>query len=274
MPRESGIRNRSSLVWRLQGLWQALFFAVPLAWLVLLSFRSLDNYLVTWNFGFSSYERLSSGPFRVALRNSLLTSLLAASVVALCSLAVGYSIYLIRVGRLQRFVLLIVIAPYFTNAVIRLFGWQIWINSEGPLGDYVTLYSRGSFVLGLVSLFLPIGALFVYVGLIGVESDWLLAARNLGASRWRCFLKIELPFAYSGVVASFAFSFIVSMGDYLASNLLGGSSVYTIALSLRDRMSVNDLPGAAAIGVLLLIISGLTIAVAFTVLHYLGRRDS
>ena len=170
--------------------------------------------------------------------------------------------------------------PFLSNYVIRMFSWQIWLNDQGILafvlhwsrvyrGGLSLIYSGIATRIGLLSILIPIGSLVFYISFVRIDRALILAAQNLGASGWQAFWLVTLPLSLPGLAIAYLISFIISFGDFVSVSVLGGNQVYTVSTLLADRVKINDWPSAAALGTLMLLISIVVISVIFSTLRFL-----
>lgn len=197
----------------------------------------------------------------------LLSSLSIASIaVALC-LLVGYpAAYAIHKldKSVQLAALLIVILPFWTNYLIRTYAWILLLNTEGVINAGLVsigavekpiqfLYTRFAVVVGLVHSYLPFVILTVYASLQRLEPSLMEASSDLGASPRQTFTRVILPLTMPGITAGATFVFILSIGNFLTPNLLGGGQTRMIGNLIYDQfMTSRDWPFGAALASILL----------------------
>ena len=261
--------------------WQFVFYFIPLMLLVVISFWTLRNYQLAPAFTIENYRAiLSGGIYPKALVTSLWlagTTALLATVLGLpISQAVNFHIH----GRVRTLIIFALFLPFLSSYIIRMFSWQLWLNDsgiiafalkkigllKGPLG---LIYTASAIRIGLLSVLIPIASLIIYLSMSRIDKTLVLAAKNLGGSSRQVFWRIILPFTMPGILIAFLFSFIISFGDFISPNILGGNQVYTLSILIHDRVKINDWPSAAALGVLMLIMSIAIITLIFAVLNVL-----
>lgn len=253
-------------------LWTIAFVFVALLYLIGLSFLSRGEMVgVSNEVTFANYLRLAAPEYL----NVLLLSLkLAAETTIICAL-VGYPFgYLVaRLNpRARAVVLLIVIVPFWTNALIRIYGWRILLLANGPLNTLLMnsgiirqplklLYTDGAVLLGMVYALLPFMILPTFTTVDKLDYSTVEAARDLGASPMHAFFTVTLPLTLSGLMAGCVLVFIPSMGLFFLNDLLGGSKSVLAGGLIQQLINSRDLPMAAALSVLLLSVTGAVIAV-------------
>lgn len=206
-------------------LWTITFVFVALLYLIGLSFLSRGEMVgVSSEVTLANYLRLAAPEYL----NVLLLSLkLAAETTVICAL-VGYPFgYLVaRLNpRARAVVLLIVIVPFWTNALIRIYGWRILLLANGPLNTLLMnigiiqqplklLYTDGAVLLGMVYALLPFMILPTFTTVDKLDYATVEAARDLGASPIHAFFTVTLPLTLSGLMAGCVLVFIRPWGCF------------------------------------------------------------
>jgi len=160
---------------------------------------------------------------------------LAATAITL-GLAFPFAYWLSRyVPRgLQKLLLVLVIVPFWTSYLLRVYSWLNILGDKGVINTFLTwlgvidqplslLYHRWTVVVVLVYLYFPFGALTLYSSIDRFDWDQLHAAMDLGASPLRAIQKILIPQIRPGIVAAVIFVFIPILGEYLAPQIVGGT---------------------------------------------------
>ena len=136
--------------------------------------------------------------------------------------------------------LLIIIAPFLTSYLLRVFAWKIVLGDQGLINSAIVqtglrdvdhplsflIYSQFTVILVLLYAWVPFIVLPIFIALENLDRRLLEAGTDLGASRLQTFRKVTLPIAAPGVVAAFLFVFIPSMGEYVTPSLVGGTNGY------------------------------------------------
>lgn len=258
-------------------LWQVLFYAFPLGLLIAIAFWVVDNYQLTPAFTLNNYSELLAKPrYRLAVVNSLRLSFLAASMAVAFALPIAQALAVHVMPKLRWYLFTALLLPFFSSYVVRMFGWQIWLNDQGILSGFMRqigeikgpmgiLFTETAALVGLLSVLIPIASVVIYLSLSRLNHTLIFAAHNLGALRWQTFWYIQLPFALPGMLVSFLFCFLLAFGDFVCASILGGNKVYYLSIAIQDRVKINDWPMAAALGTVLLGISLTIVASLFTV---------
>lgn len=253
-------------------LWTITFVLVALLYVVGLSFLTRGEVVgVTGDVTLANYLRLA-GPEYL---NVLLRSLRLAGMTTLICILIGYPFgYLMArlEPRARSIVMLLIIVPFWTNALIRLYGWRILLMSNGPLNTILLklgiiqeplklLYNDGAVLLGMVYGLIPFMILPTFNTVEKLDYSVVEAARDLGASPLHAFFTVTVPLTVAGLMAGCVLVFIPSMGLFFINDLLGGSKTVLAGGLIQQLINSRDLPMAAALSVLLLSVTGVVIAV-------------
>jgi spermidine/putrescine transport system permease protein len=254
--------------------WLLLFFAVPMAFMLVMSLQegSLSaGYHLTWNWGI--YPKVAS-----LYGNLFVRSVSYALATTLLTIAIGFPMaYTIAFygGRLKNALVLVVIMPFFVSFVIRTLNWRMILSDNGlvfgTLKDagileqsFRFLATPASVIFGLTYNFLPFMVLPLYVALEKIDRRLIEAGTDLYASRAQAFWRITFPLALPGVVAGSLLTFIPAVGDFINADIIGARSPEVAMVGnviQRLFLSVNDFPAAAALGFVLVAATMLLVGV-------------
>ena len=253
------------------GLWALLFVGAALLYILALSFMSRGE-------GFSAHGPVTSeNYYRLAsplYLKALLVSLRLALTTALLSLLIGYpfAYHMARTRpRTRIWLMLLVIIPFWTNALIRIYGWKILFSAGGPINQtlislgWITrplklLYTDFAVQLGMIYTMIPFMILPVYSSIERMDWSMVEASRDLGASPFKSFLTVTVPMTLPGIMAGLVLTFIPSIGLFFLSDILGGSNTMLWGnLVNNELLKSRDLPFAASLSVVLLLLTGLVI---------------
>ncbi len=253
-------------------LYLFIFMILPLILVVGLSFLSRGTYgEVKFEFNPLNYARL----FDEIYGKILLYSLGVGFGTTLFTVLIGYPLayYIARAPARQRSILLfLILVPFWTNFVIRVYAWIMILRGGGfldallqwlhittqPLG---LLYTPTAVMIGMVYEFLPFMVLPLYTSLEKIENSLLEAAADLGAPPWKAFLRVTLPLSVPGMIAGTILVFIPAMGMFVIPDLMGGAKTILIGNVIRNQfLTARDWPfGAAASMILMLMTLALTL---------------
>ncbi|MDO4387915.1 MAG: ABC transporter permease [Eubacteriales bacterium] len=261
-------KRRGALLGLPMTLWTAVFVGIVLLYLLALSFFTPtgEGYGVRPGFTLENYRRLLSPAYLQVLGKSLL---LAFYTTLIC-LGLGYPFgyCMARAGRKWRGILmLLVIVPFWTNALVRIYGWKILLMGNGPVNDLLMalhltdkplklLNTYGAVLLGMVYALIPFMILPVYSSVEKMDWSLVAAARDMGAGPMRAFVTVTLPLTAPGAMAGVVLTFVPAIGLFFISDLLGGATDMYVGNLVRDQMlKAKELPFAAAVSVVLLILT-------------------
>lgn len=246
-------------------LWLTLFFLAPLLIIVAYSFMKKGLYGgVEPEFSLRAYALLANaGIVKVAFR-TLLVALSATAVTILIALPVGYNM---ARSKNQTLKLFLVIVPFWTNFLIRIYAWIAILGNEGTINGFLRsvglvsdpihlMYNQGAVILVLVYMYLPYAVLPLFSTMDKFDFILLDAARDLGAGKLEAIVKVMLPNVRSGLVTAVLFTFIPIFGAYAVPLLVGGKDGYMLGNVIADQvMKVRDWPFASSISMVVTFVS-------------------
>lgn len=261
-------------------LWLLLFGFAPLGLMLYFSFLSdtpLGNREV--HLTFENYGRFFARGFYSRL---MLASLLMGLYTTLGCLLLGYPLaYALAKtvsGRWQTALFLLIIVPFWSNTLVRLYAWIIVLGKGGLINralgllglpnDASLLFTYPAIILGLIHSYLPYMVLTIYVALDRIDDALLDAAASLGARPWRTFLRVILPLSGPGVLGGVILVFIPTIGSFVEPRLLGGPAGTMLGTVIEDQfVQVFNWPLGAALSFILLLIVVLILALSALLLR-------
>ena len=195
------------------------------------------------------------------------TSVIIAAISTVLTLIVGYPIAygMSRApATIRPTLLMLVILPFWTSFLIRVYAWIGILKPEGLLNQallamgiidrpLVILNTHAAIFIGIVYSYLPFMVLPLYAAFEKMDESLLEAAADLGCPRWKAFWRVTLPLSWPGVAAGALLCFIPVTGEFVIPDLLGGSRTLMIGQTLwTEFFSNRDWPVASAIAVALL----------------------
>lgn len=248
-------------------LYLLIFMLIPLVLVTLLSFMSRGTYgNVVYQFNLENYSRLIDPLYLRILSYSVWTALLTTSITILIGYPLSY--YIARVSQKQRSLLLfLVLVPFWTNFIIRIYAWIMILRTEGFLNSLLLdlgvinvplniLYTPLAVQIGMVYEFLPFMILPLYTSLEKIENAQLEAAADLGARPWRAFFRVTLPLSVPGMIAGSILVFIPAMGMFVVPDLMGGAKTMLVGNLIRNQfLTSRDWPFGSAASMLLLLLT-------------------
>jgi len=250
-------------------LWLLVFYLIALLLLLLTSLWQQDVFTseLVRNWTLDNYDKILSGQDGLWLRIYGRTLLLAA-IVTVIDIALAFPLgwFMARVAppRWRTLLFLAVVVPLWSSILVRIFAWRTILGSSGLLNEFLVdlgvlggpssafLYNETAIVLTWAYVWLPFMVLPVFTALEKIPDSLLEASRDLGAGAWPTFRSIVFPLALPGVVAGSIFVFSLTMGDFVAPQLVGGGS-QVLGGAIKDRFGVAaDYPFGAALATLTL----------------------
>jgi spermidine/putrescine transport system permease protein len=248
-----------------------LFVLGPMIYMVVLSFMQREgNWGVTANFTLRNYVRIGEPVYLATFAQSLRLAFTTTILTGVIGYPFGY--FMARLKPVWRGrVMLLIIIPFWTSSLIRLYGWIIMFRANGVLDSVLLklgltseplrlLYTYPAVVTGMVYALIPFMIYSVYAS--AEKLDWGLveAARNLGASRFKAFITVSFPLTMPGLFSGIVLTFIPSMGLFFIADILGGNKVVLVGNVIQEQlMKAHDWPYAAALSVVLMAMTTLFI---------------
>lgn len=272
--------------WHLATYWVIFFYGIPLALVMLMSIWPALGSARSTGLSLEVYGTILSTPrYAEAIGNSVRLGLMSAIAAIGFGLPLAYALHRFCDPPTRRWMLVALALPFFSSYVLRMYGWQAWLSRNGVLAwlgrDILgmrdatgLLFTEPAVVVGLVSILLPIATLVISLSMSRIDPTLTDAARNLGASAWISFVKIELPFIMPAILVSFLFCFLMAVGDFVCVTILGGNQTYYYSSAIQDQMKVNDWAQSSALGVLLLLLSVVCMAITFTLVGRTGAAKA
>ena len=201
--------------------------------------------------------------------NAYLSSLWIAGVSTLMTLLIGYPIAygMAQAPRtLRPMLLMLVILPFWTSFLIRVYAWIAILKPEGMLNQLllsigviyqplIILNTNWAIYICIVYSYLPFMVLPIYSALEKMDHSLIEAAQDLGCPPIAAFWKVTFPLSLAGVVAGCMLVFIPAVGEFVIPDLLGGSQTLMIGKTLWTEFNINrDWPVSAAVATILLLI--------------------
>ena len=261
------------------GLWFTFFFTVPLGIIILYSFLKRGLYGgVEWEFSLTAYSQMFNPSFGKVVLRTLWISVLSTLICILLAIPCGYAM---AKSKYQTFLLFLIIIPFWTNSLIRVYAWISILSTEGFLNNILIrmglvdqglrlIYNNGAVVLVLIYMYLPFAILPLFTTIDKFDFALLDAARDLGATKLESIVKVMFPNIKSGLSTAFIFTFIPIFGAYAVPLLVGGKDSTMIGNVIVDQVSkTRNWPLASAFSMVLTLIS----LVGVFWMLYNGKRE-
>lgn len=253
-------------------IWLLLFLVIPYINLLMYSFWKNDVFNVIHTFTLENYVKFftegtgTNKPYMVLL-DTLKISCIVTVFTILISFPLSYFINFKVKKNKQTFYMLAII-PLWVSYIMRAYSWRIILGTNGILNSLlmwlgvtdhpmdIFLYNNLSVVIAMVHIYTPFVLMPMYTAMEQIPRNLIEASKDLGCNRIRTFLKVVLPLSLPGVITGGTYAFALSMGDFLAPSLLGGSTTSTKIANIAQLQfgTSNNWPYGAAIGVIIFLL--------------------
>jgi spermidine/putrescine transport system permease protein len=246
-------------------LWLVVFFLVPTALVFILAFRPSDPFGGIgrgWTLG--TIRALADPQYLAIAWRTLWVSFATTALCMLLALPTGYT--LARASARRRQVLLmLIIVPFWTSFLIRVFAWKSILHPEGIIKKALVflgavdanaslLYNLGAVVLVTVYTFLPFAILPIYAAAEKFDYRLIEAARDLGARPFTAFRRVFIPGIRQGLVTAVLVVFIPALGSYVIPDIVGGPGSELLGNKIAQRVFVDrNLPLAGGLSIVLIL---------------------
>lgn len=274
-------KNASSWLLTLPSLiWLSIFFLIPYFIVVLYSFLTPGTLDVKFEVSLDSYRQIFDGVYYKPFLNSFLLAIYTTIICVLLGYPVAYFIARAR-EKVRNTLLIFIIIPFWTNLIIRIFSWRIFLAYNGVMNNLLTnmglisqpleiIRTDWAVILVTVYVYLPYMILPLYSTLEKLDFTLLQAAMDLGANEVKAFFSITLPLSLEGIFAGTLLVFIPSLGSYLIPQLVGNQKSLYIGqvITYKIKNIPRNWPMASALSLILLLL----VAVLLLIMYYLFQR--
>lgn len=244
-----------------------LLVALPLIYIAVMSFCSLDVYNnISYEFTLDNYAALFYPDYIKIYGQSLLIAFLSTVISLLISYPFAFIIARAD-KKIKNLLYMLVIIPFWTNSLIRIYGWRTFLGTTGWLNKMLLgigiinepldlLYTPATTVLGMVYCLMPFMILPLYTAIEKLDNSLLEASSDLGAKPYKTFFNVIIPLTSSGIFSGSIMVFIPCLGYFFVSNILGGGNTDMIGnLIERQFTKANNWPLGAALSIILILIT-------------------
>ncbi|NGF47142.1 spermidine/putrescine ABC transporter permease PotB [Enterobacter hormaechei] len=264
--------------------WLVLFVFLPNLMIIVTSFLTRDDTnFVAMVFTLDNYARLLDPLYFDVLLHSLNMALIA----TLACLVLGYPFawFLARLPQKVRPLLLfLLIVPFWTNSLIRIYGLKIFLSTKGYLNEFLLwlgvietpiriMFTPGAVIVGLVYILLPFMVMPLYSSIEKLDKPLLEAAKDLGASKLQTFVRIIIPLTMPGIIAGCLLVMLPAMGLFYVSDLMGGAKNLLIGNVIKSQiLNIRDWPFGSATSITLTVVMGLMLLVYWRASRLLNKK--
>jgi spermidine/putrescine transport system permease protein len=261
--------------------WLTLFLVIPVIFIAIISFTTNGDFgAIIYEFSTKAYTSAFSSLYAKVIWQSVWWALVATVVCLLVAYPFAY--FIANAGKWKNILLLLVMVPFWTNLLIRLYAWIILLNNQGVVNNFLIdlgfieeplqlMYSPGGVILGLVYGFLPFMILPIYSSIEQLDKTYLDAAEDLGAGPVRTFINVTLPLTLPGILAGFIITFVPAISVFVVTDLFTGGKLLMVGNVIRDAFLVEmnwQLGAALSLLLMILVLLSLMIFMRFT-----SRKD-
>jgi spermidine/putrescine transport system permease protein len=263
-------------------VWLLVLFLVPTVLVFAIMFKPATPYGgIGEGWTLDTLWTLGNPNYPAIIWRTIWLSILATALCILLATPMGY--YMARVSPARRrMVLLLVILPFWTSFLVRIFAWKVLLHPEGMLKQALVflgliapetslLYNAYAVLLVMVYTELPFAILPIYAASEKFDFRLIEAAKDLGASSFRAFRSVFLPGIRVGLLTAFLMVFIPSLGSYVIPDIVGGPTSEMIGNKIAQRTFVDrNLPHAAGLSAFLTV----AVLIPMVAITTLRRKES
>jgi spermidine/putrescine transport system permease protein len=244
-----------------------LLIALPLLFVAVMSFCSIDEfYNIEYKFTLENYIRLANQDYLKIYVQSIMITFLTTVICILVGYPFSYLIARTK-SKNKKLLYMLVIIPFWTNSLIRIYGWRSFLGTSGWLNVVLSnlhiikepldlLYKNGTTILGMVYCLIPFMILPLYTSIEKLDLSLLEASSDLGARPMKTFINVILPLTAGGIFSGSLMVFIPCLGYFFVSDILGGGNSDVIGnLIERQFQSGNNWPLGAALSIILIVVT-------------------
>jgi spermidine/putrescine transport system permease protein/putrescine transport system permease protein len=265
-------------------LWQGAFFLAPVGFMVMISFWTVQNYQITPSFNLDNWRKiLSAYYFWDAFLRSLVGATIAAVAATVLAFPCAFYLGLKASPRARLLGGCLIMAPFFTSFLVRAYTWRTMLGEQGVVNALFAPFGLGPWqmtnnlfgsVMGYLTLTLPLVLLLQLFSIAAIDKRLIEAAQNLGCSAAQTVYRVVIPAALNGIVLAAAFAFVLSFGDLISPQVLGGSNPPTLSILIVDQVRGGLQWPRAAVIAIVMVATLLAIVSAAVALAYGGGRRS
>jgi putative spermidine/putrescine transport system permease protein len=254
----------------------ALFFLIPLALVLMVSFWDYNQYEMLPGFTFKNYisvfegclSRNESGDLCVTVKTYLSTFKFSL-LVWLLTLVIGFTVsyflaFHVKSSGVQVVLFVLCTIPFWTSNVIRMIAWVPLLGRNGLVNDVLMtmgmvkqpvewlLFSDFSVVLAFVHLFTTFMIVPIFNSMMRIDRSLIEAASDSGATAWQTLWNVIIPLCRTGIIIGSIFVITIVMGDFVTIGVMGGQQIASVGKIIQVQTSYLQFPLAAANAMVLL----------------------
>lgn len=274
--------------------WLTLFFVIPISIILFYSFLKKGLYAgVEYKFSLEAYKALKNPHFLKVMKDTMVISVISTIITVFMAMPTAY--YIAR-SKYKSILLFLIIVPFWTSFLIRIFAWIAILGNNGFLNIYFMpylssifnsiiaffggnskisdsvqiMYTQKAIIIVTVYTYLPYAILPLYATIEKFDFSLIEAARDLGASKSQSIFKVLIPNIKVGITTAVLFTFIPSLGSYAIPKIVGGTEGSTMIGNRIDEylLVARNWPLASAMAVVL------TVATTIAVIIFVKMNEN
>ncbi|GAB6095398.1 ABC transporter permease [Desulfatiferula olefinivorans] len=242
-------------------VWLTVFFVLPFAIILVGSFLKKGLYggfELEWSL--AAYKALFSDTMRKVTINTIIISVATTVITVLVALPTAY--YIARSPHKEKLLFLVII-PFWTNFLIRIFAWIAILGNNGLVNSFLIriglfhapaqlLYNRWAIILIMIYTSLPFAILPLYAIMEKFDFSLLEAARDLGATKSQSMTRVLIPLIVPGITTAVLFTFIPAFGNFAIPDIVGGTDIRMLGNIINEKLkTARNWPAASSISMVL-----------------------
>lgn len=250
-----------------------LFFLIPLALILMVSFWDFNEYALLPDFTFKNYVSVFDGCGNTAdmcvTFKTYLSTFKFSFLVWLITLVIGFTVsyflaFYVRSSGVQTLLFVLCTIPFWTSNVIRMISWVPLLGRNGLVNQSLQgiglidtpiewlLFSNFSVVLAFVHLYTMFMIVPIFNSMMRIDRSLIEAANDSGASAWQTLWNVIVPLSRTGIIIGSIFVITIVMGDFVTIGVMGGQQIASVGKIIQVQTSYLQFPLAAANAVILL----------------------
>ena len=254
-------------------IYSLVLILLPLVYIFVISFFKSDSYggMIS-TFTFSNYVYLFDRVYVKIFMQSIFIALLVTFICMLISypfvLAISH-----KNKRTQKILITLVMIPFLTNSLIRMYGWIVLLRKSGVINNLLLnmgvidnplklMYNNFGIIVGMIYTLIPFMILPLYSSVAGIDKSLLEASSDLGANRLKTFFNIILPMTKPALFNGSLMVFTPALGYFFIVDVLGGGKIMILGNLIKNQfLTARNWPFGASISVVLLLITFIIIGI-------------
>ena len=248
-------------------IYTTLLIALPMLYIGVISFFKSDSYGgMIQTITLENYIEL----FNSVYLKVFLQSALIAIVTTIICILISYPFVLAvshKSKRMQQILMALVMVPFLTNSLIRMYGWIVLLRKSGVINQFLMginitteplylMYNTFGIIIGMVYTLLPFMILPLYSSVSTIDKSLLEASSDLGASKWKIFKNVIFPQTIPGLFNGALMVFTPALGYFFIVDILGGGKLMILGNLIKNQfLTARNWPFGAAISVVLILVS-------------------